>query len=216
MTTGELLELFRVEMNDVPKPQLWSDDFIFGAMDSAQTWFTRWTDGIPDSTTPAVTDLAVLAGTGEYPLHKAVLKLRTARRADNGRPVEVCNEEDLATQNRYFDNVPGVLRALVMGMDESTVRTWPLPMEDTPVKLSVFRLPLVRITDDQAFEIAEQHHRELLLWMKHLAYSVQDAETFDRTKAADFESRFKDYCFKVKLEQGRLRHKPRSVQYGGL
>lgn len=216
MTSGELLELFRVEMNDVPKPYLWSDDFIFGAADAAQTWFARWTDGIPDSTTPAVIDLAIVAGTDTYPLHKAILKIRTARLAGNGRPVDVVNEEDLVTQNRYFDGVPGTLRALVTGMDEGSVRTWPLPMEDSPVKLSVFRLPLVRITDDQAFEIGEQHHRELLLWMKHLAYSVQDAETFDKTKAADFEGRFKDYCFKVKLEQGRLRHKPRSVQYGGI
>jgi len=216
MTSGELLELFRVEMNDVPKPQLWSDDFIFGAADSAQTWFARWTDGLPDSTTPAVIDLAIVAGTDTYPLHKAILKIRTARRADNGRPVEVCNEEDLVTHNRYFDGIPGVLRALVTGMDDYAVRTWPLPAEDTPVKLSVFRMPLVKITDDQPFEIAEQHHRELLLWMKHLAYSVQDAETFDKTKASDFEQRFKDYCFKVKLEQGRLRHKPRAVVYGGI
>lgn len=216
MTSGELLELFRVEMNDAEKPYLWSDEFVFGAIDAAQLEFTRKTDGIPDATTSAVVDLAIVAGTTDYVLHPKVLKIRAARRADNGRPVDIVNVEDMASRNMYFDGLPGELKALVVGMDEYSVRAWPVPVGDVGVKLTVFRMPLADITDDQALEIQPRHHRSLLHWVKHLAYGVQDAETLDKTKAAEFEKKFGAYCFDVKMEQERLRHKPRAVVYGGI
>lgn len=216
MTSGELLELFRVDMNDAEKPYLWSDEFVFGAISEAQVEFARKTDGIPDATTAAVTEIEVVAGTDEYALHPKLLKLRAARRAVDGRPIEIVNVEDMATRNMYFDGIPGQLKALVVGMDEYSVRAWPMPAENVPVKLTTFRLPLEDITDDQDLEIPPRHHRYLLHWVKHLAYSVQDAETFDKTKAAEFEAKFNTYCFNVKLEQQRLRHKPRTVAYGGI
>lgn len=216
MTSGELLDLFRVEMNDRTEPKLWSDEFIFGAIDDAQKQFTRLTDGIPDSTTPAVVELAVTTAGDTYALHPAILKIRSARRLDNGRPVAVVNEEDMPTRNMFFDGITGTLQALVTGMDENSVRVWPMPREAADVRLSVFRLPLVDITDDQAFEIGVQHHRHLLMWAKHLAYGVQDAETFDKTKSQEFKDRFEVYCFKAKQEQARARHKPRAVAYGGI
>jgi hypothetical protein len=215
MDAGELLGLFRAEMNDVAAPYLWSDDFIYGAIDDAQKQFTRKTHGIPDSTTPLV-DLALTTVTDVYKLSPLILKVRSARRADNGRPLEVINEEDMPQRGWYFDGIPGVVKALILGMDTDSVRCWPVPIADTAVKLSVFRLPLLDSSDSGEFEIATQHHRHLLMWAKHLAYGVQDAETFDKTRARDFKDAFEAYCFNVKTEQDRARHKPRSVSYGGL
>lgn len=87
---------------------------------------------------------------------------------------------------------------------------------DLVVQLSVFRKPLVAITDDQALEIPTEHQPHLLMWVKHRAYMKQDAETFDRTKAAEFKNDFEAYCFEVSQQQGRSRHKPRAVAYGGI
>lgn len=216
MTSGELLDLFRVEMNDAEAPYLWTNAFVTDAINEAQVEFARKTDGIPDATTPEVTEIEIVAGTDTYQLHEKVLKIRAARRADNGRPIEVVNVEDMASRNMYFDGLPGELKALVIGMDEYGVQAWPMPASSLVAKLTVFRMPLADIVGDQEFEIAARHHRYLLHWVKHLAYSVQDAETFDKTKAADFEDKFNAYCFSVKLEQERLRHKPRAVVYGGI
>lgn len=216
MLPSELLDLFRVEMNDAKAPYLWSDDFVIGAIDDAHKQFARRTDGIPDSTTDAVIKLLVVPGTDVYALHPSIKKIRSARRADTGRPVEVLNQEDMAPRGLYFDGRFGPVRALVLGMDDNSVRTWPMPMETVDVLLSVFRLPLVTITDDEPFEIPEQHHRHLLLWVKHLAYSVQDAETFDKTKAMEFEQRFINYCDRAAAEQAKARHKTRVVAYGGI
>lgn len=52
--------------------------------------------------------------------------------------------------------------------------------------------------------------------MKHRAYMKQDAETFDRTKADEFEQRFNTYCEQVKREERRKGFKVRSVAYGGI
>ena len=89
---------------------------------------------------------------------------------------------------------------------------------DLTLNLSVFRMPLVAITDDgdQALEIDEQHHEHLLMWVKHRAYDKQDAETFDRRKSDDFEARFRSYCASVKKEQDRLRRDVGAVAYGGI
>ena len=216
MTSGDLLDLFRDEMADKVTPYLWSDDLVFGYIDDACKRFCRLTDGIPDSTTATVVNLAIVAGTDTYPLSPLVLKIRTARRADNGREVLVLNEEDMAPQDRFFDNLPGIPTALITGMDVDSVRVHPYPSVATPMKLSVFRLPLVDVTDDQPLEVPAQHQRALLLRAKALAYGKQDAETFDRTKFETFDDKFTIYCAAAKAEQARARHKPRTVAYGGI
>lgn len=218
MNTTELYTLFRSDMDDVNAPYLWSDDDVFGYIGDAQTMFCRKTDGISDVTTPAVTQLAITPGAGRITTHKSVLKIRTATRLDTGRSVEVVNREDMAKRNWYFDGTQGPIKALVVGEEAHSVRTYPVSNETVNIELMVFRLPMVAITTDgeQEFEIDEQHHRHLLLWCKHLAYSKQDAETIDKNKAAEFEQKFNAYCETAKEEARRARHKPRLVAYGGL
>jgi hypothetical protein len=222
MTPRNLLALYRTEMSDTAEPYLWSDEFVLGAIDDAQKQFARKTDGIPDSLTPEVVEIPVEADglTGlyaaDFALHPSILRIRSARRKDTGRDVEIVNVEDMGPRRMFFDGIPGVLRALIIGMDQDRCRVWPAPAEDVTIVLSVFRLPLVTITDDEPFEIPEQHHRHLLMWMKHLGYGVQDAETFDRTKSQEFMDRFEAYCFKAQREQQRARHKTRVVAYGGI
>jgi len=214
--TGDLLEQFRIEMNDAEEPFLWSDELVYKYLNDAQKQFARKTDGIQDSTTVAVCTLAVIANTNTYALHPTIKKIRSVRRADNGRPVEVINEEDMPGRKWFFDGRTGVITALITGMDENSVRVWPVPFETVNLQMSVFRLPLVEVVDDQALEIGAQHHMHLLSWAKHLAYLKQDADAFDRTKADEFGMRFERYCADVQAEQRRLRHKQRSVVYGGI
>lgn len=216
-TAGELLDLFRLEVVDTVQPFLWTDDFILGALSDAQDWFARLTDGIPDSSTDAVTKIDLIAGTDVYALSDRVLKVRNARRQDTGRPIDVLNQEDMPGRGMYFDGRPGTTSALIIGMDENSVRAWPMPAENMTVRLSVFRLPLLPLTDgDDPLAVPKQHERALLMWAKHLAYGIHDSEMFDRKKSEDFELEFRRYCAAAKDEQGRAWHKPRAVVYGGI
>lgn len=218
MDSTGLLIAFRSEMADKVEPYLWDDEDVFAYADDAQKAFCRKTDGIADSTTAAVVNLAVVPGTDWLALHPSILRVRTAARADTGRDLDIINREDMPLRRWFFDGVQNSIKALVVGMEAHKVRVYPKSNETVEVNLTVFRLPLVAInTDgDQALEVDEEHHPYLLLWMKHRAYMKQDAETFDRTKADEFERRFNTYCEQVKREERRKGFKVRSVAYGGI
>ena len=214
--SATLLAQFRDEMDDEAAPHLWSDALVYGYIDDAQKMFYRLTDGIPDGTTVAVTQLSIVPTTQWYDTHTSILKIREAYRTDTGRPITVLNHEDMASQNMRFDGRAGPLAAMIIGIEDYKVRVWPVPNETVTVQMNVFRLPLLNITGDQAMVVADQHLVHLLDWVKHRAYSKQNAETFDRTRAKEFDEKFRAYCTAAKDEQHRAKHKPRAVMYGGI
>lgn len=218
MTSTELLAAFRDEVADTVLPYLWSDATVYRYIDDAQKMFCRRTEGIEDSRTAAVTQLAVVPNTEWYPTSKLILKIRSVTRNDTGRSVEVVNVERAPERGIYFDGRKGPIRALVAGLDKSALRAWPIPNETVTLSMSVFRLPLEAIADegDQDLEVDEQHHQALLLWAKHLAYNKQDAETADPNRAADYEQRFYAYCAAARIEQERARRVVGTVAYGGI
>lgn len=220
MTFTESLSFFRSEMNDATEPYLWSDTDVLSYMDDAQKMFCRLTEGLEDARTASVTQLDLVPDTEWYDLSPLILKIRSSYRTDTGRPVLTGNLEHLEELGIRFDGRTGVLKALIQGESKNQIRAYPIPIETVTVQLSVFRLPLLPIDTesdlDASFEIDAQHHRHLLLWMKHLAYDKQDAETIDRTKSKEFEARFRAYCADARVEQGRARRVGRAVSYGGI
>ena len=86
------------------------------------------------------------------------------------------------------------------------------------LNLSVYRKPLVTITDDgdQTLEVGAEHQTALLHWVKHRAYDKQDSEGSDAKKSADFETRFTAYCAKAKEEEIRARRVQGNTAYGGI
>lgn len=216
MTGDDLATIFRDEMDDVAEPYLWSDDLVAGYIEDAQKMYCRLTDGIPDGSTVAVTQLSIVPATDWYATHVSVLKIREAYRTDTGKPITVLNHEDMATQNMRFDGTPGKLGALIIGIEDYKVRVWPVPNEAVTVQMNVFRLPLLPFKSSDQLVVADQHQVHLLDWAKHRAYSKQNAETFDRTRAKEFDEKFRTYCAAAKDEQHRAKHKPRAVVYGGI
>jgi hypothetical protein len=220
MAPDEFLVRYRRETDDIDtQAPLWSDEEILNWAGEAEIEFCRLTNGISDARTEEVCQVDVVPGTQWYTLHASILKIRRVHRGDTGREVDLINVEDMAARGWRFDGIAGTLKALVVGLEEHAVRVYPNANETVTLNLTVFRKPLAPPSaenDNNPFEIAAEHHPFLLHWAKYLGYSKQDAETFDRTKAAEHKALFEAYCDRVKTEQGRLRHKPRAVQYGGL
>lgn len=221
MDSTALYEAFRSEVRDDVTPYLWSDTEVFSYMDDAQKMFCRLQGGIADATSP-VTQISVAAGDIFVGISPTILKLREARRSTDGRGLEILNFEDLQgsdfgeSQGYRLANVFGQVRALVVGMEDYKLRLVDIPVEAFTINLVVYRMPLATITaEDQPLEIAEQHHRYLLNWMKHLAHQKQDAETYDRGRSEMFREEFVDYCDRAKAERERREHKYRTVTYGG-
>ena len=227
MNVVALFDRFRTDVADVAAPYLWADDEVWEYIDEAQKMFCRLEGGIPDSRSD-ITQIAATEGEEWGDLSPRILKIRDARRLSDARPVAVLNVEDIpaaAAGNDYgaprglrLDDTQGPVCSFIVGMEKDAVRWVPIPVADDVVALTVYRLPLEVISGENPaeLEIDEQHHRSLLMWMKHLGYSKQDAETFDKGKAADFENAFRGYCQQAKEERERREHKPRVVAYGGL
>lgn len=217
MNSTELLTLFRAEMSDEATPYLWSDALAFGYMDDAQKRFCRKTDGIADARTASVTQLSIVPGTDWYNTHASIRLVRSATRADTGRPVKLYTAEQARRACIVFDGSEGPVTGLVLGLEPRVARTTKVPNETVTVNLSVFRLPLTAITtDSQAFEIEEQYHTGLLDWMKSRAYGKQDAETVDRRKEVEYMTRFDAFCAAAQLEMERARRVHGNVAYGGI
>lgn len=218
MDSTGIVDLFRAEVADLQQPFLWSDDEAYAFLDDAQIEFCRRTEGIADARTPSVTHLSVVPGGEWYEKSPLILKVRSATRADTGRQVSVVNIESQLAFGIKFDGATGVVGALIDGMDDGAFRAHPVPNETVTINLAVFRLPIAKITSAgaQALEVASQHHPHLVLWMRHRAYSKQDADAFDPRRAAEYEDKFEKYCAKAKAEQERARRQVGAVVYGGI
>lgn len=232
MDITDLFDLFRQEVVDEADPPLWTDDEVWDFMDDAQKTFCRKAWGISDARS-ALTELTILEGDDWAEISDRILKIRHARRTSDGRDVKVMSFEQLqnaaASEDDYGrvtaitidDTTTGLTTHLITGMDQSAVRLYPIASEADTIRLVVDRLSAT-ITGDAVdvdgyqLEIPEQHHRALLHWMKHRAYSKHDAETFDKGRAIEFEDRFLRYCASAKAERERLEQPNGPIRYGGL
>lgn len=215
--SSDLLNWFRLDMDDLEEPYLWSDEEIFEYATDAQRWFCRKTEGIADSRTASVCQLSIVPGTEWYTLSPLILKLRNATRGDTGRQVNILNPEKLNLYEVRFDGRASVLAAIIVGLTDGAVRVYPVPTETVTINLEVFRLPLYEIVEtNQPLEIAAQHHRGLVHWMRYRGYSKQDADTIDLKRAADYEAKFDAYCYKALAEQERARRHVGATVYGGI
>jgi len=214
MTPAELLALLRFEVSDEEADYLWSSVNLFGYIDEAQKQFCRQTHGIEDSRSFKLT---VSAAKVWYDLDPAILQVRSAWDATTGAPVLVMAVERMPTYGYRFDGSTGTPKALITGMEKRTLRLYPVPTASATINLSTFRLPeTITSTGTGEFEIDEQHHRHLLLWVKHRCYGVQDSEVYDKKKSSEFKQQFDAYCFDAKNEQDRMNRPVGTVAYGGI
>ena len=226
MTSDELFDAFREDVADVASPYLWSDSEVWRYMDDAYKMFVRMTGGVADSTS-AITQIGVIAGEADAAVSPLILKFRDATLVSTGRALKIVNFTDIplkttpdygSLRNIYLNKMPGEVRYMLIGQQRKLVTWLQVPMADDTVALSVYRLPLDRITGpDQEFsDIGEEHHEHLLLWMKSRAYGKQDAETFDKGRRDEYKVAFSDYCSMASAEWERAKTKVRSVAYGGI
>lgn len=227
MTLQDLIRNFRKQVDDLEQPFLWDDDEALLYAIDAQDMFVRKTGGISDYTTNAVTLITATLNTPLTAISPYILRVRSAKMITAAKSIKVLNEADMyqVSTEDYGYMVPGYLndaeigpvQAMVLGIEENSVRWYKVPDVTDTCRMHVYRLPYPRITaQEDLLEIQEQHQFHLIKWMKHLAYSKEDAETYDKTLAEMNKQAFIAYCDEANYEIGRRRFKPRIIQYGGI
>lgn len=236
MELQDLIAEFRSQIDDEAPPYLISDDSALAYAIDAQDMFVRLTGGIKDITvaaadvgTPAtrLQDLALVASSPYSAVSPYVLRVRSGRLLTAETNVTFIGEGDLPTTRfrdygfsvgmSLDDTDTGEVRYGLHDVRDGYIRWVRVPDTVDTCRLSIYRLPFPRIAvQEDNLEIQEQHHLHLVKWMKHMAYSKEDAEIYDKQLAASNKADFEAYCRQASGEADRRRYKPRVVLYGGL
>jgi hypothetical protein len=211
MTPQDLIDQFRLDVGDSVEPYLWSTAELVSYAASAEFALVRGLGGILDRSS-AATQAVVTAGNQFVPKHPAILDVIQAYLAGEQCELDIVPAHEID----MFDAQPGPVMAMAKDGDDASFVLDTLPEANDTLRLVVFRLPLKRVTDESArMEVADKHFDGMLLGVKARAYMKDDAETFDRSRAADFEARFAAYVTQAMLEVDRIREPVRTVRYGG-
>lgn len=227
MEVTELLDLFRLETDDISEPYLWSDGEFYTYLNDAQNTFVRRIGGIADSSS-ALTKIAFKVNDTLVKYDERILRIKSAK-DDQNRHITLRNidnfEDNPSMSDDYGsmvnagldDGRTGPLRFLITDLEENKIRLYPLPNVAGTIQLYVYRLPLKGIEDeDSVLEIQSHHHLALLDWVKYRAFMKQDVETFDSSKAAEMRAAFEVYAVAATREKSAREDRKRTVRYGGI
>lgn len=195
MRLNDLIQIFRAEVDDAVTPYLWSDDELIEYANDAELEACRRSRLIVDSSTAAICQIAVVAGTATYALDPRVLFVRRAR-LTGLLPLKRKNMQDMDIQYPgWEDAAAGTPSAFIPDFETGKIRLYPTPDAAATLNLMVVRDPLAEMNDDSDTpEIAARYHRSLRFWMMHRAYLKKDADANDPKKAAEslalFEQEF--------------------------
>lgn len=190
MKLSEMIAEARAIVDDQVRPYLWSDDDWKRYANKRQREAARRARLIVDSTSD-FTEMSFSAGDVTVDLDPRIVFVRRARVVGRSAPLQRVSQKDLDCHGTSWEDDTGEPRAYVPDMDTAKFRPFPTPDADYIVKLMVVRLPLEDLkADADVPEIAPQYHDALIEGMVAEAYLKQDAETFDKTKAAVHEAAF--------------------------
>jgi len=185
MNLGELETRCRNTTQDTAAKKLWSRDEFAEYLNEAATEIAIRSLCIEDDTI----EIAATAGEAKvacpehvYRIQRATFGTRRLLLADRAMLDQLEGEgwEELTGDPIAIYEVGGDLRL------------YPIPTVDSTVKLVAFCTPQQAMAedDDDPQGIPVRMHPYLIDWALHLAYSKQDADTFDTKQADRYEGRF--------------------------
>ena len=186
MNLEQLIASFRVDADDLAEPFLFSDDWIAGWLTEAQSEAAIRGRLILEDADPDVCQIAVTAGTASYELHHSVYEIADLRfmptGASKSTPLALVTREWLDDKRPgWRDNGKDLSFAI---QSDHRLRIVGAPNTDGVLHLEAYRVPLNALENDvDTPELSEAHHRHLVYWALHRAFSRPDSETIDPQRA---------------------------------
>jgi hypothetical protein len=195
MKLGGLLDIVRIEIGDTKTPYLLSDAELIDAAADAENEACRRSRLIIDSSTPKTCQIEIYSGEPLYALDHRVLFVRRAKLGTQSRPLNRVSFRDLDANIPGWESHIGQPTHYATDFETGKIRLYPTPIVAETLSLTVVRLPLNPLADEtQTPEIKTHYHNSLRFWIMYRAYLKQDADTFDKEKAANslalFEQEF--------------------------
>lgn len=195
MTLADLIASFREDANDLIEPYFWPDQVLTRFLAEAQDEAAYRALLIQDAATPTVCEVAVPSGTRQVTIHQSIFEIVHAQwEGSSSEPVHlpVLNVHTLNATDPDWRGRTGVPIGLVH--NDTNLRLVTVPDVSGVIRLEVHRLPLKALCCEfDKPEIAAKHHRMLVHWALHRAFSKPDAEVFDAARASSAEAAFTAY-----------------------
>lgn len=190
MTLEQLIALYREQSFDKATPPFCSDELLTIYANDAQDEACRRGDLLRDSSSTVCT-IAFAADDESVALDPRILEIQRAK--VNGRAVALSNSDEMEDElpNWDEDTRRDVPQRLIQGVTTGRLFLWPRPAASGTIKLTVRRLPLDPLANDvDEPEIRPELHTSLVEWMLFRAYSREETEMYNDTKAALCKARF--------------------------
>jgi 3',5'-cyclic AMP phosphodiesterase CpdA len=218
-----LIARWRSEMEDTVEPYLWTNAEIVEYFGEAQDEFCEEVDVLNHELTINYTATDPWVSIPYY-----VTRIRGAETPE-GRDVSLFNYEEfldcmktddygissLATD--WKSKTGSYPEAMITDIEKGKGRLYPIPTADGTFTLTIYRRAIEPLEDSEELEVVDrEHQRCILLKARSLGYLKHDSETYDSTKAADFDALFDDQIMELKSRVARSRRRAKATAYGGL
>ena len=188
MDLPALIAQVRVDTDDLTPDYFSTDANITAWLNEAEQEACIRSLLIHDTSTASVCNIAVTAGTSVYSLHPSIIAITRAGFTPAGSGTEqVLYLTDITELDRIYPAWRKYSELPKYAIqNDTTLQLASKPSTDGTLALECHRLPLLNIEDQptESPEIGRIHHRHLVQWVLHRAYSRPDAEIFNPNKAA--------------------------------
>ena len=196
MNLEQLIQQFRVDADDLVQPYLWPDDWVAPWLTEAVSEAAVRGRLIYEAANAAVSQIAVSASAATHELHKSLFELVHLRFQATGAATSsvlpIKAREELDRIRPGWRDETGTPRYAVQ--DDTRITLVPRPEVAGTLHVEGYRVPLKALENDtDKPEIHEAHHRHLVHWALHRAFTKPDSETIDPTRAATAEAAFTRY-----------------------
>ena len=196
MNLEQLTAQFRVDADDLTEPYFWNAEWIATWLTEAQAEAAIRGRLLYEAANPAVCQIAVAANAATHDLHKSLFELVHLRFQATGATtssvLSIKAREELDRIRPGWRDETGTPRHAVQ--DDTRITLVPRPELAGTLHVEGYRVPLKALENDtDKPELNEAHHRHLVHWALHRAFSKPDSETIDPTRAAAAEAAFTRY-----------------------
>ena len=196
MNLEQLTAQFRVDADDLTEPHFWDAEWIAVWLTEAQAEAAIRKRLLYEAANAAVCQIAVLADTATHDLHKSLFELVHLRFQATGAAtssvLSIKAREELDRIRPGWRDETGTPRHAIQ--DDTRITLVPRPELAGTLHVEGYRVPLKALENDtDKPELNEAHHRHLVHWALHRAFSKPDSETIDPQRAATAEAAFTRY-----------------------
>lgn len=193
MELSELIVAFREDADDAAGFKLYDDEQAARWASEGELEAAIRALLLPDDSSD-FTNLAVTANQPIVELDPVIFKIDratfTASSGGRARNLDLVGM-DFITDHCDWQGRACARPGYLAHYERSRARIWETPSVAGTLALSVYRLPLNPLEDDDDEpEIPVEHHRNLVDWMLFRAYGKKDSEQYDPQRSADALARF--------------------------